>query len=379
MGKFFLIFAAFLFVSCASTRQLTVSEPIPDISTMSLEQKIAQMFVVRLESLDSRYTPEQVHHYYEYSSTEITSEIREKFERIPAGGFIIFPKNIVSKKQLKKLTSDIHSLPFRPLVYTDEEGGRVLRLAKVKSLHLKKVQPMGNIGESGKPGLAYKAGNRIGKYLSEYGIDVDFAPVADVNSNPANTVIGDRAFSSNPEVVAEMDKAFLRGLKNNGVESCLKHFPGHGDTDKDTHHGYAETSKDWGQLLECEMVPFKSGIEEGVNFIMSAHISVPKVTGNSNPATVSPVILTEKLRGELGYKNIIITDAMDMGAITKHYNSEQAVVKAVLAGADIILMPFDYEKAFNVLLEAVKNGTISENRIDESVQRILKVKRNSQL
>jgi beta-N-acetylhexosaminidase len=154
----------------------------------------------------------------------------------------------------------------------------------------------------------------------------------------------------------------------------VKHFPGHGDTSDDTHTGYVQSLKTWEEMKDCEMVTFRAGIQWGCQLIMTAHIAVPNVTGSTIPSTMSSVVLQDKLRGELGYQNIIITDGMEMGAITKHYTSGEAAVGSIKAGVDIVLGPRDFTEAFDAVIAAVNDGSISEERINQSVRRILKLK-----
>ena len=233
---------------------------------------------------------------------------------------------------------------------------------------------MAAIGATGDPANAYECGNTIGTYLNRYGFDIDFAPVADVNTNPENIVIGPRAFSDNPAVAAPMVTNYLQGLKDAGIIGCIKHFPGHGDVKNDTHYGYAQTQKTWAEMLDCEIITFRAGIQWGCQLIMTAHISGPNVIGKDIPSTMSSVILQDKLRRELGYQNIIVTDAMDMGAITQQYTIEEAAVGCIKAGADIVLCPKDLVKAFDAVIAAVENGTITEERINQSARRILRLK-----
>ena len=168
---------------------------------------------------------------------------------------------------------------------------------------------------------------------------------------------------------------YLQGLKDAGVTGCIKHFPGHGDTQADTHFGYAQSMKTWEEMMNCEMITFKAGIAWGTQLIMTAHIAAPNVTGSDIPAPMSSIILKNKLRGELGYRNIIITDAMEMGAITKQYTNAEATVGTLLAGADIVLGPENFVEAFDAVVKAVEDGRLTEQRIDESVRRVLKLKK----
>ena len=296
-------------------------------------------------------------------------------EKYPVGGIILYAHNIEDEAQLARFIPQIRALNGSPLLCIDEEGGRVARIGNNENFHVEKFESMGAIGATGDPQNAYHCGNTIGTYLKKYGFDIDFAPVADVNTNPENIVIGARAFSDDPEVASKMVVNYLQGLKDAGVTGCIKHFPGHGDTKADTHFGYAQSLKTWEQMKDCEMITFKAGIAWGTQLIMTAHIATPNVTGSDVPATLSPIILQNKLRGELGYQNIIITDAMEMGAITKQYTNAEAAVGTLQAGADIVLGPQNFVEAFDAVIKAVEDGRLTEQRIDESVRRILKLKK----
>ena len=342
------------------------------LTQMSLREKVGQMFVVRAEALLKGM--DVVHDLKANAVIQLKSEMVEIDAEYPVGGIILYAHNIVHPAQLQALTRDLHTLSGHPLLYIDEEGGTVARIGNNSAFTVPHYSSMGAVGASGDPNDALEAGNSIGNYLNRYGLDVNLAPVADVNTNPENQVIGKRAFSDDPNVAALMVVAFNQGLKNNNILGCLKHFPGHGDTKADTHYGYAETKKTWQEMLNCEMIPFKAGIDAGADFVMTAHIATPGVTGNGNPATMSSVILQDKLRGELGYQNVIITDGMEMGAITSQYDNIQATIGAIKAGVDIVLGPHNYKETFNAVVNAVKNGELSEDRINQSVRRILKLK-----
>jgi beta-N-acetylhexosaminidase len=344
------------------------------LSQMTLREKVGQMFYVRMETLDTTIHWNTYADLQENPILEVNQTMRDVNERYPVGGLILYAWNIDNEAQLSTLMAQIRSLNGQPLLCIDEEGGRVARIANNPNFNVKKYESMSAIGATGDPSNAYECGNTIGTYLHRYGFDIDFAPVADVNTNPENVIIGPRAFSDDPAVAAPMVTHYLQGLKDAGVTGCIKHFPGHGDTKADTHFGYASTQKTWAEMMDCEMVTFKAGIQWGCQLIMTAHIGAPNVTGSDVPSTMSPIILQDKLRGELGYQNIIITDGMEMGSITQQYTSAEAAVGSIQAGVDIVLGPKNLVEAFDAVMDAVNNGTISEERINQSVRRILKLK-----
>ena len=346
------------------------------ISEMTLREKVGQLFMIRPDTLEERFGPAELEDNDRIGTTKVTEEMREVYAEYPCGGFALFRKNILAPSQLKGFTEKLHGIgEIPPLLAIDEEGGRIARIANhPTSFGVKKFPTMEEIGAAGDPEKAYELGKTIGDYLTAFGLDIDFAPVADVNTNPDNVVIGNRAFGSDPELAARMVSKVVEGLHDAGVLSCVKHFPGHGDTAADTHTGYAETQKTWEQIDACEMIPFRAGIEAGTDLIMTAHIAAPNVTGSKEPGSLSYLLLTEKLRGELGFDGVIITDALAMGAIHEHYGSAEACIAALQAGVDILLMPYDYFEAFDGVMKAVEEGTISEARIEESVCRVLKLK-----
>ena len=341
------------------------------LQKMTLREKVGQMFYIRMESLDPTIEWTTFDDLAALKNQEVTMKMKQTNENYPVGGIILYAWNIEDEVQLARIIPQVRSLNGHPLLCIDEEGGRVSRIANNSNFHVKKYESMAAIGATGDPRNAYECGNTIGTYLKRYDFDIDFAPVADVNTNPENIVIGPRAFSDNPAVAAPMVTSYLQGLKDAGITGCIKHFPGHGDTTADTHTGYAQSLKTWDEMKTCEMVTFRAGIQWGCQLIMTAHIAVPNVTGSTIPSTLSPIVLQDKLRGELGYQNIIVTDGMEMGAITQHYTSAEAAVGSIQAGVDIVLGPRDFIEAFDAVVAAVNNGTISEERINQSVRRIL--------
>jgi beta-N-acetylhexosaminidase len=366
---------ALFFTSCSDDDSSSSSGTSDDVEEqlkkMTLREKVGQLFYVRPETLAPSIEWDSYDDLQVDPLQEVTEEMKSVNEKYPVGGVILYAWNIDDEKQLARIISDIRKLKGQPVLCIDEEGGRIARIAQNKNFDVEVIGPMGDIGKTGDPKNAYHAGNVIGTYLRKYGFDIDFAPVADVNTNPDNIIIGNRAFSDDPEVAAPMVTNYLQGLKDAGIVGCIKHFPGHGDTQNDSHTGYVQSLKSWEEMKDCEMVTFKAGIQWGCQLIMTAHIAVPKVTNSDIPSTLSSVVLQDKLRGELGYQNIIITDGMEMGAITQHYTSAEAAVGSIKAGVDIVLGPRDFIEAFDGVVAAVNNGTLSEERINQSVRRIL--------
>ena len=382
-----ILFIGGLFVFSACTNDDNPVGPTPEdqveeqLQKMTLREKVGQMFYVRPECLDTTIhfnlpsgidgSADDITKIKLQAVNETMKGVNEKY---PVGGIILYAHNIEDEAQLARFIPQIRALKGSPLLCIDEEGGRVARIGRNPNFNVETFESMGAIGATGDPKNAYYCGNTIGTYLKKYGFDIDFAPVADVNTNPENIVIGARAFSDDPAVAAPMVANYLQGLKDAGITGCIKHFPGHGDTKADTHYGYAQSLKTWDEMLGCEMITFKAGIQWGCQLIMTAHIGTPNVTGSEIPATMSSIILQDKLRRELGYQNIIITDAMEMGAITQQYSCAEAAVGCIQAGVDIVLGPQNLVQAFDAVMAAVENGTITEARINQSVRRILKLK-----
>ena len=335
------------------------------LNEMSLHEKVCMMFVVTPGSIVDGQT-----------ITSVDDTYKNVFAEYPVGGMIFFAGNLVDREQTKSLLGtlqtysiEISGLPLFACV--DEEGGRVARIGNNPNFGVTKIQAMSNVTTAVD---AYNAGWIIGDYLSELGFNFDFAPDADVITNPANTVIGDRSFGTDGEIVSSLAVEYAKGLQENKVLSTFKHYPGHGATEGDTHEGYAYTSKSLLELMEAELKPFIAAKENNVDAIMVAHISVPGILGDNTPCTMSKYMVTDVLRNEIGYEGLIITDALNMGAIVNEYSADEAAVKAILAGNDLLLMPDDFYAAYNGVINAVNNGVITEDRLNESVRRIIKSK-----
>ncbi|WP_313133850.1 glycoside hydrolase family 3 N-terminal domain-containing protein [Anaerocolumna sp.] len=345
------------------------------LKNMTLKEKIGQLLVIRPEALSTELTFAQINDTREYGATEFNTKMAETLDKYPVGGVALFGKNIQTPSQLKDFINEMQQNSEIPLfVGIDEEGGSVSRVAKTPGFDVQKFESMEAVGKTKDPGKAREVGSVIGSYLKEYGFNLDFAPVADVNTNPDNIVIGNRSFGNDPNLVAEMITAEIEGLHKAGIMSSIKHFPGHGDTKDDTHSGFVSIEKNWEELKECELIPFKAGIDAQTDMIMISHITAENVTDDELPSSLSYEMIEGRLRKELNYDGVVITDSMSMGAIENQYSSGEAAVLAISAGADIVLMPGDFIKAFESIYDAVNNGTLSEERIDQSVLRILTLK-----
>lgn len=336
------------------------------ISEMPLKDKVAGLFMITPEALTGTDTV-----------IRAGDTTREKLDECPVGGLIYFSRNIKDANQLKEMLQNTRSFSrYSIFLGVDEEGGMVSRVAQNGLAD--NVGNMADIGAAGDVAAAQEAGVQIGSYLSEYGFNMDFAPVADVIIE-GNSTIGERSFGSDSNLVASMASAVVEGIQSTEVSACLKHFPGLGDTTEDTHGGIASTEKSLEDFAAVDFPVYQAGIAAGVDCVMVSHLSAPNVTGDNTPASLSEKMITEILRGQLGYQGIVITDAMDMAAITDYYTADQAAVMAIQAGADMILMPEDFETAYNGVLDAINNGAITEERINESLRRIYRVKKKNAL
>ena len=338
------------------------------IADMSLEERVLQLFVITPEALTR------------VDTVVVAGEAtKEAIIERPVGGLIYFQKNLQNPEQVKEMLSNTYQY-YReagapvPFLSVDEEGGSVARIGGQSAFGVERLPDMRVIGENGNVEEAKRVGDVIGSYLSELGFNLDFAPDADVLTNPQNEVVKKRSFGSDAELVSRMSMAVVKGLEEHGIYATLKHYPGHGATLSDSHKGYAYTDKTLEELMEEELIPFKEGISEDIHFIMVAHISVPEITKDTVPCSLSPYMVTDVLREQLGYQGIVITDAMNMGAISQEYNSKEASVMALKAGVDLVLMPTDFEEAYQGVLSAIEEGELTEERIDESVRRVLRLK-----
>lgn len=328
------------------------------ISKMSLSEKVGQLVIAGIDG---------------YTNDAHSSALIEKYK---IGGFILLGQNIKDTNQALALINSLKSSNSKnkiPLFLgIDEEGGRISRLpAEFTKLPTNKA-----IGQKNNSSLSYNIGGILGEELKAFGLNLDFAPVLDINSNPKNPIIGDRAFGSNVDVVSTLGISTMKGIQGKNIASAVKHFPGHGDTSVDSHIGLPIVYNDLNRLKNFELLPFSSAVKNGADMVMVAHILLPKID-KDNPASFSKTVITDVLRNYLNYDGVVITDDMTMGAIVKNYNIGDAAVKSLMAGTDIILVCHDFDKETAVLdaiTKAVENNIISEKSIDEKLTRVLKLK-----
>ena len=334
------------------------------MKTMSLKEKIGQLFILQI-----RYNGDGS------PRREVDEDLNLFLNDFKPGGIILFRENIVDNQQVESLISNLQIFSRIPLfISVDEEGGLVSRLGKVPEVNVTLLPPALSIGNKNNSELAYNAGLVLGRELRALGVNMDMAPVADVNTNPENPVIGNRAYSSDPQTAGKMVTEVIRGFHKYDIASVIKHFPGHGDTSFDTHVGTVVLPFNRDRLDTVEFIPFELGIEAGTDAIMTAHIVMSGISSLPLPATLNPEIITGIIREEFGFDGLVISDALEMGAIRENYTPEESAVAGIKAGLDILLMPEDQLSAFKALLDAVHYGEISEKRIDESVYRILRTK-----
>ncbi len=363
----------FLFLSAAFSEEpdpalLIVDDSVEDntraedtIYGMTLHEKVCQLFFVQ---------PEQ------FSQSERVNSADKKFlrafSRFPVGGIILFSPNIL-KKNIVSLNAGIQEASLSAtgiglFIGTDEEGGGVSRVANKLRLPEKQPAP----AQIRTPDQAYDSGRIIGKYLAQYGINLDFAPVADVRSDVVNAEISGRSYSNDPAVVSEMVTRFVDGLHASGVIPVLKHFPGHGAVSGNTHTGFGISQKTVDDWRAADFLPFSAGIQADAEMVMISHQLAVNVDPDY-PASLSASVIS-LLRNELGFDGVIITDALRMNAVHEQFGSGEACVLALEAGADMLLLPYNFTNAYEAVMQALEDGRLTEKRIDESVLRILTLK-----
>ena len=362
------------------------------IDKMTLEQKVAQLFVVSPETLTG------------VDSVQYAGDMTyQALQDYPVGGIVFAKDNIDSSSQfgtmtdnLQSYSEDISGLPL--FLAAAEEGGSASVLgnndnldeyyensysddgsdyssSSANSVH-SGAPSMSEIGRKDDSTNAYEAGKSIGSLMSAYGLNLDLAPVADVLSGNS-TGIGDRTFGTDVQTVSDMALEVIRGIQEEDVNAAMKYFPGYGAASSNMS-GFPVINSSLDELKKKEFLPYSNAIAQGMDFVMVGHISVPNVTGDDTPASLSEKMISEVLRKDLGFKGIVMTDYLNDKTIVKNYGAADAAVKAIQAGADLLLEPDDLEAAYEGVLKAVKKGDITEDRLDESIYRILRVKLSMQ-
>lgn len=338
--------------------EIVLSKVEETIDQMTLEEKVGQLLVIGVEG------------------TSFSSEMDNLIRNYHVGGVIIMGRNVATTNEMLQLINGIkkanehNKIPL--FLSVDEEGGRVSRLP----VGIPKLPTSAQIGKLNDESVSYRAGTYLAGVLNEFGYNMNFAPVLDVNSNPRNPVIGNRSFGSDPYQVAKLGISTMHGMMDNGIIPVVKHFPGHGDTVVDSHKALPKVETTLEALRNVELVPFQKAIEEGADAVMVAHILFPALDPDY-PSSMSKAIITGLLRNEMKFEGVIITDDLTMGAIANDYTIPEAAVQSFIAGSDQLLVVRDYEvqlNTFNAFIKAIETGEITEERLNESVKRILTLK-----
>lgn len=333
------------------------------VGDMTLEEKVAGLFIITPEALTGVD-----------NVLKAGDGTKEALEKYPVGGLIYFKSNIQSMEQVQEMLGNTTSYSKYPIfLAVDEELGDVARVQS--ALGLEKTQIPAQIGENKDASVAYDNYKIVGERLAECGFNLDFAPVADILLDENNKAIGNRSFGDDATTVADMVEASVKGLVDTGITPCLKHYPGQGAVDADTHEGIATTDRTADEIRQEELLPFIRGVEAGAQMVMVGHFTAPALEGDEAlPCSLSKEVMTDLLRSEYQYDGVIVTDALAMSAISEYYASDEAAIKALKAGADMLLMPENFVEAYEGVLKAVNDGTISEQRIDDSLKRVYRIK-----
>lgn len=357
-NKISIMFIVFiLFITGCNNKKLDQEKIILD--SLSLEEKIAQMLII--------YHP----------SNEYNEKIKSIIKELKPGGFILMNNNISTyDKTLNLVTSMQNDSEIPMIIAIDQEGGSVQRLKSISDVEVTDIPYMYYLGQTNNKDLAYSVGKIMAEQLRTIGVNLTFAPVMDIYTNINNTVIGKRSFGSDAETVYNMATALKKGIEDNGINTCIKHFPGHGATKTDSHISLPIVNKTIKELETSDLIPFTKSIKN-TNMIMIGHIALPNIIGDNTPSSISKEIITSLLKEKYNYQGLVVTDALNMKALTNNYTYKQIYIMAINAGVDLLLMPNDPQKAIDYIKEAIINKEIDENIINESVYKILKYKNNN--
>lgn len=329
------------------------------LKAMTLDEKIAQMLIIY------------------YSSPTYDETLEQTIKEVKPGGFILMNDNISTYQNTLNFVKSMQKDSKIPMIISiDQEGGIVQRLQKITDIEVTNIPSMLALGKTNDKNLAYNVGKIMAQQLKTLGINLDFAPVVDIYSNKDNKVIANRSFGSNSEEVTTMALALKQGLEDNNVNTCLKHFPGHGDTAVDSHYNLPVINKDYNDLSKVELIPYYKAIKNNTNMIMIGHIALPKITNDNTPTSLSKEIITNLLKTKLKYQGLVITDALNMKALTDNYSDKEIYTMAINAGVDLLLMPNGSRKAIEYIKQSIKEKKITEEMINTSVTKILTYKYN---
>lgn len=344
-------------VSNKDFEKLSIEEKVNyKMDNLSIDEKIAQMLIVY------------------YIGDEYDENLSNIIKEVKPGGFILMSDNITTYDRTLNFVKGMQNDSDIPMIIsTDEEGGSVQRIKGIRDISVTDIPYMYYLGQTKDKNLAYKVGEIIANELRTIGVNLTYAPVMDIYSNPNNTVIGKRSFGSDPNTVYDMATSLKNGIEDNLVNTCIKHFPGHGDTETDSHFEIPIINKTLDELENSDLLPFIKSIND-TNMIMVGHIALPKITNSSIPASLSKEIVTDILKNKYNYKGLVITDALNMRSLTDNYSDKEIYTMAINAGVDLLLMPNGSKNAIKYIKEAIDDEEIDINTINESVRKILTYK-----
>ena len=335
----------------------TVEEKVEyQLNKLSLNEKIAQMLIVS------------------YNNDVVDDNLKSILENNKPGGFILFNNNITDYDKTIKFVNDIKNTSDIPMfIAIDQEGGSVQKFNSLKDYDVTQIPSMKELGKKNDSHIAYEVGTVIAEELRVIGVNVNFAPVIDVIENENDSYIGDRSLSFDKDIVSKLGISLAHGMYDKGIIPVFKHFPGHGSTKDDSHYYLPVITKSKEELINTDLVPFINAINDGAKMIMIGHLAIPKIDGKT-PASLSKVLINDLLKDELKYNGLVITDALNMKALTDNYTEQEIYEKTINAGVDILLMPKSSSSAIKLINDSIKNKKITEDRIDESVRKILTLK-----
>ncbi|MBR1385322.1 MAG: glycoside hydrolase family 3 protein [Bacilli bacterium] len=371
MKKILEFLLLFLLIGCSINKK----EPVNNETYHSKDMKAIEDKVEKI--MDDMTIEEKIGQmiFAFYNKDVVDDELKDIITNTKIGGFVLFAKNFSTYEKTLSFIKEVKKYNSIPLfISIDQEGGKIQRLNELRDVSVSDIPYMYDLGSMNDKELSYNVGKVIAEELRVFCINMDFAPVLDIYSNSLNTVIGKRAFGSDYKTVTDNALSLAKGLEDNGIIPVYKHFPGHGDTIIDSHEDLPIITKSREELLNFELIPFKRAIESGANIIMVGHLAVPSITKDNIPASLSKKLISDFLKDELGYRGLVITDALNMKALTNYYSEDELCPIAVKAGVDLLLMPPSPKVCLTSVINEIQKGNISIDRINESVRKILKLK-----